>query len=113
MLKQLAMAIDDKISGAKYWNPLLELKIRMEEVERERPGIRYELFYEKTYSGGSTDVYQSSVKAENDKEAVKYAQQKLLLKDALAVWSTDITDAYLIHPDGKKIMIPNFSRELR
>lgn len=94
-------------------NPLLAVKIRKEEEEHQREGRVYKLFYQKTYTGGSTDSYDSSVKAKTHEEAIKFAQEKLTLKDALATHSTDITDALLISSDGEELLIPHFSRKLR
>jgi hypothetical protein len=108
------MAIDDDVKeDLAGFHPLLAVKIQKDREEIERTGKKYCLMYEKTYASGNTDSYRSSVKADNDEEAVVYAQDKLWLKDMMASWSTDITDAYLINPEGEKIMVPPFSKACR
>lgn len=107
------MTIDDKMGTLTGIHPLLPAKLKMDEEERMRPGQQYKLVYEKTYGSGSTDTYDSSIKATNNEEAIKYAREKLYMKDALARWDTNITDAILIAPDGEELLIPDFSKKLR
>jgi len=78
----------------------------------------YNLPFEKSYYTsdgiiGSVDSYQMSIVAQNDAEALREAQQKLVLHDMRSSYNSDITNAYLITPEDKKLLIPRFSRELR
>lgn len=107
------MTLDDKMKNAAEIHPLLPAKLKMDEEERMREGVKYKLLYEKTYAGEGTDIYESSITATNNEEAIKYAQDKLFMKDALARWDTNITDAVLIAPNGEKLLIPDFSKKLR
>ena len=116
------MSIDDQIKNDNDKNkekeeslaslhPLLDLKLQRDKENRQRVGKDYSLLYEKTYSGGDTDNYESFIRAANDEDAVKYAVQKLFLKDALAIWSTNITDALLITPTGEELLVPGWSKK--
>lgn len=101
---------DERLAMIASIHPMLAIKMKKDEEERKREGRAYKLLYEKTYGGGSTDSYDSSVKAANDEEAVKYAREKLQLKDMLARYDTDITDALLIAPDGRELPVPPYSK---
>ncbi len=105
------MAIDERrMAVLASIHPALPEKVRMDEEERARLGERYQLFYEKTYGSGNVDSYESSVKAVNDEEAVLYAREKLRMKDILARYDTNITDALLLTPDGRKLPVPPYSK---
>ncbi len=106
------MATDDnQLEALAAIHPLLPAKIAMDEAQRVRDGDTYKLFYEKTYASGNQDSYESTIKALTPAEAIDYAHQKLILQDALATWSTNITDAYLVSSDGTKLLIPDFSKK--
>lgn len=105
------MTIDDRITTLAEIHPLLPEKLKMDEEERTRDGLKYKLLYEKTYASGNVDAYDSSVIAKDNAEAIQRAQDKLYLKDALASWSTNITDAVLISPTGERLLVPPFSKK--
>jgi len=108
------MAIDDeKLRVLASISPLRAMELQKEEKEKLQGGARYKLLYEKTYSSGNTDSYESSVLAHSLEEALQRAQEKLQYKDMMATWSTDITDAMLIDPQGSKYLIPQYSRRWR
>lgn len=102
---------DERLAVIASIHPMLAIKMKRDEEERKREGLVYKLCYEKTYGGGSTDSYDSSVTAANDEEAVKCAREKLQLKDMLARYDTDITDALLIAPDGRELPVPPYSKD--
>ena len=98
-------------------HPFLPAKAKMDEEERQRQEspdcLKFRLVYEKTYEGGSTDSYDSSISARNMTEAIHLAERKLSLKEVLAHGATYISDAVLIGPSGEEGYIPEFSRKLR
>lgn len=89
---------------------------------------KYKIFYEKTYHNletrfnregfpvdhlvpTSTDQYESSVMANNLEEAIEKANAKLTYKDMMATWSTNITDAILITPEGEQLRVLSYSKK--
>ena len=106
---------EKKLEELAAIHPLLPEKLKADEEDRtsRREGQRYKLLYEKTYAGNNPDSYETSLKAANNEEAIMYAQKKLVRLDMMARWDTDITDALLFAPNGDKILIPGFSKELR
>src|SRR3989338_6884107 len=102
------MVIDDKkLRVLASISPLRAMELQKEEQERLQGGERYKLLYEKTYSSGSTDSYESGVLAHSLEEALTRAGEKLQYKDLMATWSTNITDALLIDEQGNEYLIPH------
>ncbi len=108
------MAIDDeRLRVLASISPLRALELRQEEEEKRQGGERYKLLYEKTYSSGNIDSYESSVAAHSLEEALARATAKLQRKDMMATWSTNITDALLIDPRGNEHFVPQYSKKWR
>ena len=107
------MTTDEKYALIAQFNPLRALELKKEAEERKQGGEKYTIIYDKTYSSGSTDTYETGILAHSLEEALSKAEEKLYLKDMMGRWDTDITDAVLIDPTGDRHLVPQYSRQWR
>ncbi|MEW5896933.1 MAG: hypothetical protein AB1668_04530 [Nanoarchaeota archaeon] len=108
--------LEERIAIAASLHPLLAVKLKLDAMmgeEEKNGGQKYKLLYEKTYPAGNSDGYESTIVAKTDEAAIRYAQEELYLTDVFARWDTNITDAFLIAPNGGKILVPPYSKKLR
>ena len=93
--------LDEKLAILASVHPLLAVKERLRIEEENRSGQEYVVQYLKIYASGNSEWYDTNIKANNAEEAIKYAKDKLAVIDALASWSTNITEAYLFYEEHK------------
>ena len=105
------MTDEENYALIAQFNPLRALELRKEAEEKKQGGETYKIIYDKTYSSGSTDTYETGILAHSLEEALSKAEEKLYLKDMMGRWDTDITDAVLIDPTGDRHPVPHFSRQ--
>ena len=107
------MTDEENYALIAQFNPLRALELKKEAEERKQGGETYKIIYDKTYSSGSIDTYETSMLAHSLEEALTKAEEKLYLKDMMGRWDTNITDAVLIDPIGNRHLVPKYSKQWR
>ena len=67
------MTDEENYALIAQFNPLRALELRKEAEEKKQGSETYKIIYDKTYSSGSTDTYETGILAHSLEEALKIA----------------------------------------